>query len=265
MSTYAVGDVQGCYRSLRALLAQVRFDERHDVLWLVGDLVNRGPRSAEVLRFVRDLGERAVAVLGNHDLHLLSRGLGLAEAKNKDTLGDVLDAPDVAGLLDWLRTRPLLHRDGLFVMVHAGLLPVWSEHDAESIARHLEQLLRTNDAPLLLRRDKRATTWDPATSVRDQPRSALAALTRMRLCASPTEMDLEFTGAPADAPPGLRPWFELPHRRSRDTQVVFGHWSTLGYARGPGWLSLDTGCVWKRALTAVRLGDGAAFHTPFCD
>lgn len=265
MSTYVVGDVQGCYRTLRALLTRARFDARADGLWLVGDLVNRGPRSADVLRFVRDLGERAVAVLGNHDLHLLARGLQLVGAKGKDTLDDVLQAPDAATLIDWLRRRPLLHRAGRNLMVHAGLLPAWSEHDAELAARHLETLLRGDDAPALLHRDKRANVWDVGATVREQPRVALAAFTRMRLCASETEMDLQFTGPPSEAPRGYRPWYEVPHRRSMDTVVLFGHWSTLGYARGPGWIGLDTGCVWKRTLTALRLDDDTAFHEPYAE
>lgn len=246
MATYAIGDVQGCATTLERLLVRIGF-AGHDRLWLVGDLVNRGPRSADVLRLVRGLGERAVVVLGNHDLHLLARAAGLEPAKRRDTLDDVLSAPDRAPLLDWLRTRPLLHRDGAWLMVHAGLLPAWTVDEAEARAREVEALLAQGRLAELLG-DSR-----PARSLR--------VLTRLRTCRDDGRL-CDFDGAPEDAPDGCQPWFSSPKRRSTEVTVLFGHWSALGLHLGADAIGLDTGCVWGRTLTALRLEDRAVFSEP---
>jgi len=246
MATYVVGDVQGCYQTLRALLSAAKFSDG-DRLWLVGDLVNRGPRSLEVLRYVSGLGERATVVLGNHDVHLLGRALNVYGAKRRDTLDEVLVAPDRRILIDWLRRRPLLYREGDWLMVHAGLLPRWSTAEAESEARRLEAVLAGPDAVSLLG-DKRS--------------ESLAALTRLRMLRDSDGGPADYDGSPADAPKGLVPWFSAPQRRSLDVTVLFGHWSQLGLHRGAHEIGLDTGCVWGGSLTALRLDDGALFSEP---
>lgn len=268
MATYAVGDIQGCYRTLRKLLAQLGFEPRKDRLWLVGDLVNRGPRSADVLRYAQDLGERARVVLGNHDLHLIARAMGLAGAKSRDTLDDVLDANDGELLVRWLRQQPFVVYEPPNLMVHAGLLPAWTESEAVAIAQDLERVLRGPAATVLLRRDKDAPpadTWLEDAEPVQRRRTALAAMTRMRVCASPRVMRLDFTGAPGEAPEGCRPWFDFPSRRRQETRVVFGHWSTLGLRLQPGIAGLDTGCVWGRTLTAMRLEDGQVYEERYAE
>ncbi|HUE39728.1 MAG TPA: symmetrical bis(5'-nucleosyl)-tetraphosphatase [Candidatus Binatia bacterium] len=246
MSTWAVGDVQGCDVTLERLLARIRFGTG-DRLLFVGDLVNRGARSLEVLRRVRALGDRAVVVLGNHDLHLLARAMGVAERKRRDTLEEVLTAPDAAELLGWLRARPLLHEEHDLVLVHAGLLPAWSVADAAAWARRLETELRGPGAAALL--------------AGENPPTALYALTRVRLVRD-GEMVLDYDGPPDQAPRGAVPWFAAPARRWQGARVVFGHWSALGLHVSPEAVGLDTGCVWGRTLTAWNAGDGSIVQEP---
>lgn len=266
MAIYAVGDVQGCYRTLERLLARLGFDRRSDRLWLVGDLVNRGPRSLEVLRWAREMGDRVTAVLGNHDLHLLGRAAGTRRAKPKDTLDSVLGARDRDSLLDWLRRRPLLHRDGDRVLVHAGLLPAWTVARAEALAREAEAWLREPKADALraLARDG-PRSWREDLGEKDRMRLAVESFTRLRTCGPDGRICRSFTGAPEQAPDGCLPWFAVPGRSSRGVTVVCGHWAALGLRIEPGLVALDTGCVWGRELTAVRLDDGAVFQEPFAD
>jgi bis(5'-nucleosyl)-tetraphosphatase (symmetrical) len=247
MATYVVGDVQGCMTTLERLLGRIQFSRR-DQLWFVGDLVNRGPRSLEVLRFVRALGSRAVAVLGNHDLHLIARAEGLATPKRRDTLDDVLDAPDCDELVEWLRHLPLVHRQGDLMLVHAGLLPRWSAKEAIGRARDVEDALRSRRRVELLTGDGRTSRW-------------LRTFTRLRTC----HLDgtgCDFDGHPSHAPTGCLPWFSHPRRRSHGVTVVFGHWSALGLYVGTDAIGLDTGCVWGRSLTAMRVEDRAFFCEP---
>jgi bis(5'-nucleosyl)-tetraphosphatase (symmetrical) len=251
MATYAIGDVQGCAATLERLLARCGFSPARDRLWLVGDLVNRGPGSLAVLRRVRDLGERAVAVLGNHDLHLLARAAGVAAARPGDTLDEVLGAPDRDELLAWLRARPLLHREGSWVLVHAGLLPAWTVDEAAAAARAAEALLRGPRAADVLARVKR--------------HPALLALTRLRTCTADGTPSLSFKDHPRDAPPGFQPWFEVPGRRSESATIVFGHWAALGLHIAPGLYGLDTGCCWGHHLTALRLDDRTLLQEPVQD
>ncbi len=262
MATYAIGDVQGCFRSLERLLATLPLDERRDRLWLAGDLVNRGRGSLEVLRWAEAQGDRVTAVLGNHDLHLLAVDAGVRHAKAGDTLGPLLRAPDRPRLLDWLRRQPLLHREGATVMVHAGLLPEWTLDQAEALAREVEAELRGPTPGEALRR-LCAGSFDrwPADPVDATTRTAatVAVMTRLRTLHTDGAW-CRFTGPPAEAPDGCVPWFDLPHRRGDDALVVFGHWSALGVHQGPGAIGLDTGCVWGRQLTAVRLDDRAVFQ-----
>jgi len=261
VALYVVGDVQGCMASFSALLSLIDYHPGRDRLWLAGDLVNRGPRSLDVLRWVRDAGDGAVTVLGNHDLHLLARAAGVAEPKKKDTLDEVLAAPDRDELLAWLRSRPLVHRDGGFLLLHAGLLPAWELDDAERSAREVEAVLRgPRGDRLLAERSEIEPRWRDDLPRWERVKLALFALTRLRVCAPDGSVERDFDGPPEDAPGGARPWFEL-RRPTRET-LLFGHWSALGYRRGPGWIGLDSGCVWGQSLTAVRLDDGQVFQQP---
>ena len=243
--------MQGCDRTLERLLARVSFVPARDRLWFVGDLVNRGPRSLEVLRRVRALGDRAVVVLGNHDLYLVAHASG-AVPRKRDALEAVLNAPDRDELVAWLRTRPLLHQEDGFVMVHAGLRPEWTVEEAARRARAVEAGLRGPQfADVVTRRD--------AALSRD-----LAVLTRMRLVLPDGKLS-DYSGEPAGAPAGATPWFALPGRRHRDATIVFGHWASLGLHIGDGVIGLDTGCVWGRVLTAMRLEDRTLFSEPMAD
>jgi bis(5'-nucleosyl)-tetraphosphatase (symmetrical) len=259
MPTYAIGDIQGCCDEFEELLDLVRFDPGRDRLWLVGDLVNRGPRSLDVLRKVRSLGDAAVTVLGNHDLHLLAVALSPTEKlKRKDTLQEILDAPDRDELLEWLRRRPLLHHDAAlgFTMIHAGLPPQWDFDTARSCARELEDALRdvrtARDLFAHMYGD-RPDRWSDDLQGFERLRFITNCLTRLRFCTAEGELDLKYKGALEDAPSHLYPWFRAPQRRSRDLRIVCGHWSALGYHDGDGVLSIDTGCVWGSSLCAVRL------------
>ncbi|RMH43638.1 MAG: symmetrical bis(5'-nucleosyl)-tetraphosphatase [Deltaproteobacteria bacterium] len=255
-ATYAVGDLQGCFATFEALLSRIAFDPARDRLWLAGDLVNRGPRSVDVLRWVRDHAACATAVLGNHDLHLLACAAGVRTPKPSDTFTDVLAAPDRDALLDWVRHQPLIVREGDRVLVHAGIKPAWTVDEAERRARALERSLRGDDWPEAI-----AAIYRRGTLAYDDA----SALTRMRLCGVDGEPVYDFAGEPADAPPGQIPWFRVPGRRAVDHTIVFGHWAALGLLIEPNLIAVDTGCVWGGALTAVRLDDRAVFSEPSRD
>ena len=262
---YAVGDVQGCWDSLHALLRRIA-DEGAEGgdgarLWLAGDLVNRGPRSLEVLRWAmrEERAGRLVAVLGNHDLHLLARVAGVRERGKRDTLDQVLAAPDRDELVDWLRHRPLLHRDGDRLMVHAGLLPAWTAEDAEDLAREIEAELGGPGWARVVGEWPRAPeAWRPGMAPAARRALALSALVSIRMVHPDGAMERGFSGPPADAPAGCVPWFDHPARRSRDVRVVCGHWAALGLLVRPDLAALDTGCVWGGRLTALRLEDDRA-------
>lgn len=262
MPTYAIGDIQGCFIPFRQLLKDIEFDQKHDRLWLVGDLVNRGPDSLAVLRFVRELGEAAVTVLGNHDLHLLTVSEGFARIRKKDTLNAILAAPDRDELLTWLRRQPLMYVNNGYAMVHAGLLPSWTIGEAESFAREAEAALRSEDYPDLLAGlygDTPDAWRDDLTGIA-RIRAIFNALTRLRVCTPQGKMDFSFKSEPEKAPAGFLPWFDVPDRASSSVTVIFGHWSALGLRLRPNLMALDSGCQWGRALTAVRLEDRRAFQ-----
>jgi len=228
----------------------------------VGDLVNRGPASLECLRFVKGLGESAVTVLGNHDLHLLCVAHGAEKRRKRDTLEGVLEAPDRDELLEWLRHRPLMHVEDGHVLVHAGLLPEWTVARAADLAHEVEDALRGARFRKLLERmyGDEPARWNERLQGADRLRVAINAMTRLRVCDDSGAMVLSFKGEPGESSDDWTPWFDVPKRRSVDHTVVCGHWSALGVVVRPDLISLDSGCVWGRALTAVRLGDRRVFE-----
>ena len=261
MARYAIGDIQGCMATLERLLALIDFAPPRDELWLTGDLVNRGPRSLDVLRWARGLGSAVTTVLGNHDLHLLARAAGVTRAKKRDTLDEVLAAPDRDHLLEWLRHRPLLHHDDRFVLVHAGLHPRWTVAEARGYAAELEHELRGPAwRDLLAQMAGPPPTWDPGLAGGARWRALLSYFVRVRTCRPDGRIEPDFAGPPAEAPPGYAPWFALPPRAWTTHTAVFGHWATLGLDLGPHHVGLDTGCVWGNALTAIRLEDREVFQ-----
>ncbi|MCB1915088.1 MAG: symmetrical bis(5'-nucleosyl)-tetraphosphatase [Rhodocyclaceae bacterium] len=262
MAIYAIGDIQGCYDEFRALLDRVRFDPAADRLWLVGDLVNRGPASLQVLRLVRSLGPAATVVLGNHDLYLLMVAAGFRKRGKDDTLAPVLDAPDRESLLTWLAGCPLLHVEDEFAMVHAGLVPQWSVAAARGLATEVEAALRGAERNRFLAElaGNKPDRWDHRLRGQDRLRFIVNAMTRMRFCSADGRLDFRAKGPPGTAPKGLLPWFDVPDRASRSHTIVCGHWSALGFRREQGLLALDSGCLWGGELTAVRLEDGLVFR-----
>ncbi|HEX5363641.1 MAG TPA: symmetrical bis(5'-nucleosyl)-tetraphosphatase [Gallionella sp.] len=262
MATYAIGDVQGCYTELVQLLEAIRFDTGTDRLWLVGDLVNRGPGSLEVLRLVKSLGDSAITVLGNHDLHLLAVAAGAAELHRSDTLNEILAAPDRDELLHWLRNQRLLHAEGKHVLVHAGLLPNWTVKQALKLAHEVETALRGDDYATFLARmyGNSPHGWDDSLTGQKRLRVITNALTRMRICTDDGEMEFKFKGEIQDIPPGYRPWFEVPKRASSEATVIFGHWSALGLMVSKNAIALDTGCLWGGPMSAIRLEDRELFQ-----
>lgn len=257
MSTYAIGDAQGCYDQLRRLLDKIDFDPGRDTLWFVGDLVNRGPQSRAVVRFVKSLGSRAVTVLGNHDLSLLVVAEGFARGHASDTFGDILAAPDRDELLDWLRRRNMMHAGQGYAMVHAGLLPQWSVPQALALAAEVEQALRAEGWREFLQHmyGNEPARWHDELSGFDRLRVVVNAMTRMRLCTPDGTMEFSHKLGLEGTPQGFVPWYDVPHRASRDTPVIFGHWAAVGLFMRPDVISLDSGCVWGRALSALRLED----------
>ena len=257
MATYAIGDIQGCYAELQQLLELIRFDPSHDKLWLVGDLVNRGPDSLQVLRLVKSLGDSAITVLGNHDLHLLAVAEGGAKLHRSDTLDELLHAPDRDELLTWLRHQRLLHVEGDFVLVHAGLVPQWSVEQAASLAREVENALRGDDYAIFFERmyGNAPNIWNDELTGYKRLRIIVNAFTRMRICTPLGEMEFKFKGEVGNIPEGYFPWFDVPKRKSKATTVIFGHWSALGLKLASNVIALDTGCLWGGPMTAIRLED----------
>jgi len=257
LATYAIGDVQGCFTALERLLDEISFDAARDRLWFVGDLVNRGPQSAEVLRFVKSLGDRAVTVLGNHDIHLFAHVAGYGKKRGEDSFGDVLAARDRDALIEWLRMRPMMHVEAGYAMVHAGLLPAWSVEKARALAAEVEAAFRGPDYRTFLAGlyGSRPDRWDDSLKGIDRLRIVVNAMTRMRFVDADGVMDFRVKGEVDSAPRGYLPWFDAPKRASASVPIVCGHWSALGLLIRPDLLALDSGCVWGGHLTAVRLED----------
>ena len=251
--------MQGCFDELQRLLKKIAFDPAADRLWFVGDLVNRGPKSLSVLRYVRSLGDRAVTVLGNHDLHLVATRLG-GPLKSKDTFQDILDADDCDELIDWLRSRPLIHHEKGWTLVHAGLPPQWSVNQALEICGDAARAIASRRSDKFLvdgMYGDQPDRWSAKLAGADRLRYVVNTCTRMRMVTADGRVDLRFKGEIPDAPEGLSAWFDAPGRRSAGNRIVFGHWSALGrveWKAQKAW-GLDTGCVWGRSLTALRLSD----------
>jgi len=257
MSTYVVGDIQGCHRALEQLLAALKFDRRRDRLWITGDLVNRGEDSLAVLRWCVAHDDCVVAVLGNHDLHLLAVAEGFVPPHRKDTLDMILAAPDRKVLLNWLRHRPMLHRDGAWMMLHAGLPPGWSPDQAGQYAQELEAALRGPDWRTFLAQmyGNEPRLWSPDLRGQARLRFIANCLTRTRYLHPDGGLEFQHKLGLDAIPPGLTPWFDFPGRASSHVRILFGHWSTLGLLVREDVVALDTGCLWGGALTAFRLED----------
>ena len=258
MSTYAIGDVQGCYDDLQRLLDKIAFDSSSDTLWLVGDLVNRGPKSLQVLRFVKGLGKAAKTVLGNHDLHLLAISQGNPKHKDKShTLDAVFDASDRDELIDWLRHRPVMHHDPKlnFSMLHGGLPPQWDIPTALEHAQELESVLRGPGFHDFCEHmyGNKPDCWSDSLKGMNRLRFITNCFTRLRYCDPLGRLALKEKGTPGSQPAPYLPWFEHPHRASRHHRIVFGHWSTLGYYAGHNIWAVDSGCLWGGTLTALQL------------
>ena len=260
MASFLIGDVQGCDSALARLLDTIGFSSSRDTLYLLGDLVNRGPDSAGVLRRVMALGGSAHSLLGNHDLSLLAVAHGLRAPHRNDTMDSVLLAPDREPMLEWLRHQHMAIRAEGWLMVHGGVLPQWDADQVLRLAAEVETVLRGPGLAdfLATMYGNEPAKWDESLQGADRLRVIVNALTRLRFCTPEGRMDLKASGGPAAAPPGCLPWFELPARRTAGVPIAFGHWSTLGYLQRPDLLSLDTGCVWGGCLSAVRLASRGA-------
>lgn len=258
MGVFAIGDIQGCYDPFRRLLDVIDFDPQKDTLWLAGDLVNRGPKSLKTLRFVKSLGTSALTVLGNHDLHLLALSVEAVHFGPRfETLEKLLNAHDADDLCNWLRHRPLAHYDNKLdtLLVHAGTHPAWSAEKTVARAAEVEGELRGSNYETLLRKmyGNSPSSWSGKLSGYKRLRFIVNCLTRMRMMTTTNRLNFSHNGSPWRARKGLKPWFTVDNPATKDTRVVFGHWSQLGLLVYPNLISLDTGCVWGRQLTAVRL------------
>lgn len=271
MSTYAIGDLQGCYAELQDLLDKINFDQTNDQLWFVGDLINRGPESLACLRFVKALGDTARTVLGNHDLHLLAVANGVRKPHRKDTLDDILNAEDKDELFHWIRNLPLLVNDTdlNFTMVHAGLPPQWSLEQAQTLANETETVLRSEQFEDFIQHmyGDQPDNWTGALVGYDRHRFIINCLTRMRYCYKDGQLDLAAKNAPGKEDKKLKPWYALKDRQTRKDKIVFGHWSTVHLGNEKNFKEynvypIDTGCLWGGEMTALRLEDEELFSVP---
>lgn len=255
MARYAIGDIQGCYHAFQALLKRIHFDPTHDQLWLVGDLVNRGSGSLEVLRWCYAHRDCLRVVLGNHDLHALVVAHGIVAAHRGDTLDALLSAPDKDQLLDWLRQQHLIYREDGYLMVHAGLLPQWSAEQALDYAAEVEVALQGEHYLDFLTHmyGNYPNRWDDAVTGIDRLRLITNAATRLRVCTPEGEMEFKFKGELQDIPQGYVPWFDVPSRATKDVAVIFGHWSALGLQQRINLYALDTGCLWGGKMSAMNI------------
>lgn len=259
MNTYVIGDIHGAYRTLQSLLERIELSH-HDRVWLVGDLVNNGPDSAEVIRWAMSMGNRLTCVLGNHDLHMLAVWSGSKERRAKDTFQDVLDAPDADAMCEWMLHRPMLHVDGQDAMVHAGLLPSWDLAHAQQLATQLEEALRQTAPTIFFNTmyGNEPAKWSEDLNDTEQLRITVNAMTRMRALTRDRAMEFKYKATLAQMPDELAPWFEY-HNQLGEVRLFFGHWSAIGYHRHGDIHALDSGVTWGNQLTAFRLDDGELF------
>jgi bis(5'-nucleosyl)-tetraphosphatase (symmetrical) len=250
---YLVGDVQGCCSALHRLLETLAFSPSRDRVVVLGDLVNRGPASLQVLQTLRALGSAATCLLGNHDLHLLAVAHGVRGLHRGDTVDDILNAPDRESWIDWLRQRPLAHEEAGWLCVHAGVLPQWDGAQTLALAAEVQALLAGPDlaAFLPLMYGNEPATWDDQLTGADRARLVINTLTRARFCTAQGTLDFKVKEGADAAPPGLMPWYAVPGRRTQGQPIAFGHWSTLGLIDRPDLLALDTGCVWGGCLSTA--------------
>jgi bis(5'-nucleosyl)-tetraphosphatase (symmetrical) len=255
---YLVGDVQGCCDALERLLAEIGFSPSRDQLVVMGDLVNRGPDSLGTLKRLRALGDAATCLLGNHDLHLLAVAHGVRKPRKDDTLDGILGSKKRDQWLDWLRQRRLAHRLDGWLLVHAGVVPQWDADRTLGLAAEIEAVLRGPQLADLLNTmyGNEPAQWSESLQGPERWRFIINVLTRIRFCTPDGTLDLKLKESANAAPPGFKPWFDIPGRRSEGTPIAFGHWSTLGRVDRPDLLALDTGCVWGGALSAVRIDGG---------
>ena len=265
MATYAIGDIQGCFHTLMALQKRLQFNPKHDTLWLVGDLINRGSGSLEVLRWCYQHQLLIKIVLGNHDLHALAVLHELKPEHKSDTLQPLFYAPDREALIMWLRNQPLMIHENGYVMVHAGLLPQWTTDQALSYAREVEAVLQSDEYPSFLTNmyGGLPNQWQPDLTGMDRLRIITNAFTRMRICTPTGAMEFAFKGELQDIPAGYLPWFDVPNRQSQATHIICGHWSALGLHQRNHIHALDTGCLWGGQLTAMNLETRAITQVDF--
>jgi len=267
MATWAIGDIHGCWLTLQRLLERIRWDPGRDSLWLVGDIVNRGPSSLEVLRWAYEHRNGLTLVLGNHDFHLLARAIGAAKARREDTLTEILEAQDREELLAWLRTRPLVHRFGPYVMVHAGLAPDWNIELTTGLAKAVAERIAGPDSDEVIRMlyASRKSEWSVDLRGDEELAAAAAIFTRMRMVGPDGRGHLDYAGPPGAAPEGWKPWYTKSAVRSQGYRLLFGHWAQFGYYRAHDAVCLDSGCVYGGRLTALRLNDGRIAQEPAVD
>ncbi|MBU2708026.1 symmetrical bis(5'-nucleosyl)-tetraphosphatase [Zooshikella marina] len=269
MTTFAVGDIQGCFDELQQLLTQVEFDPLRDELWVVGDIVNRGPKSLETLRYLYSLGDRCKAVLGNHDLHLLAIAYGKQPPRKGDSLDSILEAPDREELLSWLRFRPLIYYDELLqvTMVHAGIPPHWSLKKALRRAKEVETILQSDNFTdfLVNMYGNQPNDWSKKLKGWDRLRIITNYFTRMRFCSSDGQLELTHKSGSNQAPAGFQPWYNHSNRKTHDDLIIFGHWAALeGKAEHENVYALDTGCIWGNALTIMNI-EARTLHSLSCE
>ncbi len=262
MPTYAIGDIQGCFAAFRRLLQKINYNAKQDKLWLAGDLVNRGPDSLETLRWIKELGDRAVTVLGNHDMHLLAVAEGVGKKRAVDTFEKLLSAPDKDELIGWLRRRPLMYVEGDFVLVHAGIHPHWTVERARELSSEVENALRVDTYHEFLNEmyGNEPRRFDDNLKGTERLRFIANTMTRMRVVTQNGDIDLNFTGKPENAPEGTTPWHETPGRLSADKIIVCGHWAAQGVTIRKNLIAIDSGCGWGGRLSAVRLDDRSLFQ-----
>ena len=268
MSTYAIGDIQGCYTELQNLLNEINFNEKNDQLWFAGDLVNRGPKSLQTLRFIKSLGVSAKIVLGNHDLHLIAASKNIRPISNKDTIKEILTADDADELINWLKSRPLLLTDTDlgFTMVHAGIAPQWTLDAAKNFAKECESILQNEkiDDFLMHMYGDTPNIWSDSIEGYARQRFIINCFTRIRFCTINGTLDLDVKVAPGSQKKSLIPWYALPNRKTIDNKIIFGHWSTIHLGTENNFKKynvypIDTGCLWGGQLTAMRLDDEKIF------